>query len=49
MSKMKIKWETDQWGCEYIFLGPKPTKTIYQYMIIDDRVEETKEIVFEMK
>jgi hypothetical protein len=45
MSKMKIKWETDQWGCEYTFLGPKPTKTIYQYMLIDDRVEETKEII----
>ena len=45
MSKMKIKWETDQWGNEYIFLGAKPTKTIYQYMIIDDRVEETREIV----
>ena len=45
MSKMKIKWETNQWGCEYIFLGPKPTKTIYQYMLIDDRVEETKELV----
>ena len=45
MSKMKINWQRDQWGSEYIFLGPKPTKTIYQYMIIDDSVEETKEIV----
>ena len=41
---MKFKWETDQWGHEYIFLGDQPTKTIYQYMIIDDRVEEIKEI-----
>lgn len=42
---MKINWQTDLLGQEYIFLGPKPTKTIYQYMIIDERVEETKEIV----
>jgi hypothetical protein len=44
MSKMKIKWETDQWGSEYIFLGPRPTKTIYQYMLVGDRVEETREV-----
>ena len=41
----KINWQTDRLGQEYVFLGPKPTKTIYQYMIIDERVEETKEIV----
>jgi len=45
MSKMKINWQTDDLGREYVFLGPKPTKAIYQYMMIDDRVEETKEIV----
>ena len=41
----KFPWRRDSYGNEYIFLGPEPTKTIYQYMVIGDSVEETKEIV----
>ena len=40
-----IPWRKHQWGHEYIFLGPDPVRTTYQYMIIDDRVETTKEVV----
>jgi hypothetical protein len=40
----KILWELDDHGLEYVFLGPKPTKTIYQFMMVGDRVEETRQI-----
>jgi hypothetical protein len=44
MVQIKNLWQRDHWGNEYIFLGPAPTKTIYQYMVVGDRVEEIKEI-----
>jgi len=40
-----IPWRKHQWGHDYIFLGPEPRKDTYRYMVIDDRVEETKEVV----
>jgi len=40
----KILWELDDYGREYVFLGPKPTKIICQYTLVGDRVEETREI-----
>ena len=40
-----IPWRKDRWGNEYIFLGAEPSKTIYQYMVVEDRVEETKELI----
>ncbi len=45
MSKMRIDWQRDNLGREYVFLGPRPTKAIYQYTLVGDRVEETKEVV----
>ena len=35
----RLNWDRNQG-----WLGPTPTKTIYQYMIVGDRVEETREI-----
>lgn len=40
----KILWELDDYGCEYVFLGPKPVKTIYRFTMVGDRVEETRQI-----
>jgi hypothetical protein len=45
MSKMKINWQRDHWGNEYIILGDPPKKTTYRYTIVGDRVEEIKEVV----
>jgi hypothetical protein len=42
---MKIHWQKNQWGGEYMYLGPAPTRPIFQYMIIENHVEETKEII----
>ena len=33
------------WDASRGWLGPIPTKTIYRYNIVGDRVEETKEVV----
>jgi len=35
----RLNWDSNQG-----WLGPKPTKTIYRYMTVGDRVEETREI-----
>jgi hypothetical protein len=40
-----IPWRKHQCGHDYIFLGPEPREATYRYMVIDDRVEETKEVV----
>ena len=42
---MKIPWQRDQWGNEYVFLGDPPKTATYRYTVVGDRVEETKEIV----
>jgi hypothetical protein len=40
-----IPWRKHQCGHDYIFLGPDLREATYRYMVIDDRVEETKEVV----
>lgn len=35
-----LNWESNQG-----WLGPTPTKTIYQYMIVGDCVEEVREVI----
>ena len=42
---MRIFWQRHTLGHEYIYLGRPPIKATYQYMIVGDRVEETKEVV----
>lgn len=41
---MKINWERDGWGNEYVYLGKPPTKKINRYTVIGDRVEETQQV-----
>lgn len=41
----RIFWQQHILGHEYIYLGKPPSKATYQYMIVGDHVEETKELV----
>lgn len=42
---MKIHWHKTQWGGEYVYLGPAPSRPTFRYMVIENHVEETKEVV----
>lgn len=44
MSKSS-RWSKDLWGNEYQWLGSQPTQPIAKYTVVQDMVEETKELV----